>query len=79
MGQGLALRQLEDAVCHHLKMLHPSKPLVLSAHGPPGVGKTLTHTLLAKALYNKDPKTAFHCPGRHCMGYKVGSTGLQLV
>jgi hypothetical protein len=35
---------------------HNSKPLVISVHGPPGVGKTLTHTLLARAIYGRgDP------------------------
>lgn len=71
MGQDLAVRQLVDAVCHHLATPHPPKPLVLSAHGPPGVGKTLTHQLLAQALYNKHPEKAVECPGRHCKGYKV--------
>jgi len=50
--QDLAIRQLVDAVCAHVENLQPRKPLVLSMHGPPGVGKTFTTTLLARALYN---------------------------
>eukprot|EP00798_Chlamydomonas_sp_ICE-L_P008143 gene8143-1391_t len=46
-------------------------PLVISMHGPPGVGKTFTHTLLARALYNKDPAAAAQCPGEDCTGAKV--------
>ena len=49
VGQDLALRQLADAVCDHVANPNPSKPLVLSAHGPPGVGKTLAHGLVAAA------------------------------
>ncbi len=30
----------------------PKKPLVVSLHGPPGVGKTYFHKLLAEAVYN---------------------------
>ena len=47
------------------------KPLIVSVHGPPGVGKSLTHLLAAKALYNTNPMAADKCPGHHCAGYKV--------
>ena len=63
--------QLVDAVCAHLSHRQPTKPLILSVHGPPGVGKTFTHMLLARALYNKDPESASRCPGDDCQGYKV--------
>jgi len=98
VGQGLAVRQLVDAVCDHVAAVDardgrgrghghgagsdgapadasPPKPLVLSAHGPPGVGKTLAHALAAAALYAPpgthpdDP--AWACPGRGCPGYRV--------
>lgn len=36
-----------------------------------GVGKTFTHTLLARALYNSQPDRAHECPGVHCIGRKV--------
>ncbi|KAG2448912.1 hypothetical protein HYH02_006260 [Chlamydomonas schloesseri] len=49
----------------------PRKPLIISVHGPPGVGKTFTHTLLARALYNRDPAAAVDCPGEQCKGAKV--------
>eukprot|EP00879_Flechtneria_rotunda_P003365 GHRR01003593.1.p1 GENE.GHRR01003593.1~~GHRR01003593.1.p1 ORF type:complete len:369 (+),score=124.57 GHRR01003593.1:1009-2115(+) len=71
VGQELALGQLTDAVCHHLSQKHPKKPLVVSVHGPPGVGKTYTHLWLARALYNKKPSAALQCPGLQCKGYKV--------
>ncbi|KAF5828296.1 hypothetical protein DUNSADRAFT_17844 [Dunaliella salina] len=71
VGQELAIGQLVDAVCAHLEHLQPRKPLVLSIHGPPGVGKTFTSTLLARALYNKNPEKAVECPGKHCQGMKV--------
>ncbi len=69
--QELAIRQLTDAVCHHLATPRPGKPLIVSAHGPPGVGKTLTHQLLARALYNARPSDALQCPGKDCKGYKA--------
>lgn len=71
VGQDLALKQLINAVCDHLDDPAPSKPLVLSAHGPPGVGKSLSHFLLARALYSKRPQHVHACPGSQCLGYKV--------
>lgn len=71
VGQELAIRQLTDAVCHHLENKQPGKPLIISAHGPPGVGKTLSHQLLARALYSRRPSELLHCPGKDCRGYKV--------
>jgi len=75
VGQELAIRQLTDAVCHHLQRARPGRPLIISAHGPPGVGKTLTHQLLARALFQARPSEALQCPGKDCRGYKVGGRG----
>lgn len=71
VGQGLALRQLCDAICDHVSNANPNKPLVLSVHGPPGVGKSMVHQLAAKALYNAEPSADTQCPGIDCPGYKV--------
>ena len=84
VGQALAVRQLADAVCDHAARLEraevstsarPPKPLVLSAHGPPGVGKTLAAALTAAALFappGRDPADpAWACPGWACPGYRV--------
>lgn len=49
-------------------MLHG---VTAAAHGPPGVGKSLTHWLAARALYNADPLADSRCPGHACAGYKV--------
>jgi hypothetical protein len=75
VGQELALAQLSDALCHHLSQPRPKKPLVISVHGPPGVGKTYTHLWLARILYSKAPSAALQCPGMHCKGYKVRGKG----
>ena len=78
VGQELALRQLADAVCDHLGRLDPPRPLVLSVHGPPGVGKSMSHLLAAQALYSRHPdKPGLQCPGRDCAGYKVGGRGAR--
>jgi len=50
-GQAVATDLLADAICDHLENPHPSKPLVLAVHGPPGVGKSYFHQLLAQAVY----------------------------
>lgn len=71
MGQELALRQFSDAVCDHLAREAPRKPLVVSAHGPPGVGKSMMHWLAARALYSDAPDSEGACPGADCRGYKV--------
>lgn len=72
VGQKLAIDQLVDAICTHIEHPHGSrKPLIISVHGPVGVGKTYSHTLLAKALYNSDPDSAVSCPGVDCLGSKV--------
>lgn len=71
VGQELALQQLTDAVCDHLADPQPRMPLVVSSHGPPGVGKSLTHLLAATALYNTAPHPGLRCPGADCPGYKV--------
>ncbi len=75
IGQDMAIRQLVDAVCTHLAKPHPPRPLVMSVHGPPGVGKTFSHTLLARALYNTHPLQATQCPGPDCRGAKVSVGG----
>jgi Torsin len=75
-GQDVAIDQLLAAVCSHVSNKASKGPLVISAHGPPGVGKTWTHQLLARALYSNDGS---ECPGGQCSGYKVlGSTVLHL-
>ena len=71
VGQDLALRQISDAVCDHLASPSPRKPLVLSIHGPPGVGKSLFHQEAARALYSTAPHPDLRCPGPDCAGYKV--------
>lgn len=71
VGQELAVYQACDAICQHLKDEQPQQPLVLSVHGPPGVGKSLMHLLLARILYNKKPSKRQECPGQSCRAYKV--------
>lgn len=72
VGQELALSQIGDAICDHLAAPEPPRPLVLSLHGPPGVGKSMFHQLAAQALYNRHIRGDLRCPGLDCAGYKVG-------
>jgi replication-associated recombination protein RarA len=73
VGQELAIQQFSDAVCDHVQKEHPLKPLVVSAHGPPGVGKSMSHLLAARALYSHHPNSVTSCPGIECAGYKASS------
>ena len=50
-GQAVAVDLLSDAICDHLESRDPGKPLVIALHGPPGVGKSYFHRLLAQAVY----------------------------
>ncbi|KAK9834222.1 hypothetical protein WJX84_006633 [Apatococcus fuscideae] len=78
VGQDMAIQQFSDAVCDHLNQVHPQKPLVVSAHGSPGVGKSFMHKLAARALYNRHPHLDLDCPGMDCSSLKVFS-GLDYV
>ena len=73
VGQPAAIEQITNAVCDHLWHEKPPKPLVLSLHGPPGVGKSFTHFIAARSLYNVTAREAQEgaCPGDACPGYKV--------
>ena len=72
VGQDLAVSQASDAICDHLGRARPDKPLVLSAHGPPGVGKSLMHLMAARALHCRQPGApGLPCPGTACPGYRV--------
>ena len=76
VGQELALGQAAHAICDHLQDPAPERPLVLAAHGPPGVGKSFFHRVAAGALYGVETEAAggrggWSCPGAGCPGYVV--------
>jgi ATP-dependent Clp protease ATP-binding subunit ClpA len=73
VGQEHALTQLHDLVCDHLSNTRPLKPLVVSLHGPVGVGKSSWHGLLAESLYNMtgQPGREDSCEDGLCPGYRV--------
>lgn len=50
VGQEDALRAMSATVARHLARVHPSRPAVLLALGPTGLGKTLTAEVLASLL-----------------------------
>jgi len=80
LHQTHATSSIAAAVCDHLSsrvgsasaqpldLLHAS-PLVLSLHGPPGVGKSLAHRVLALGLWGVQAEDIGRCPGAACPGY----------
>lgn len=50
IGQNAALRALSATIARHYARVNPSRPAVLFAVGPSGVGKTRTAEMLTKAL-----------------------------
>ncbi|KDD74388.1 hypothetical protein H632_c1348p0 [Helicosporidium sp. ATCC 50920] len=75
----MAVAMLTDAICDHVSAPSRDRPLVVSIHGPPGVGKSLTHRLVAQALYNDAPNIGMSCPGNDCPGYKLALQSLRAV
>lgn len=91
VGQEGSLHVVTDAMCDFLDpkvMLErqgaQQRPLVLSIHGPPGVGKTYFHQLAAHVLYDTveeetdvlgnrvySLRNGVACPGHSCPGYHV--------
>lgn len=69
LGQPTASNALTDAVCDFVETPRDDvrKPLVVSLHGSPGVGKSYFHRILARAAYNVTEA----CPGAGCPGYKI--------
>lgn len=71
VGQDWSLRILSAQICDHIESHAPTKPLVISVHGPIGVGKSMFHRQLARALYKVHPSKWEECPGSQCPAYKV--------
>ncbi|KAG2496489.1 hypothetical protein HYH03_005314 [Edaphochlamys debaryana] len=67
-----AIVPMFEAVCGHLRSVArgtAQKPLVMSLHGPPGVGKTFSALLIPQALFYDSPEDgAKKCKGRGCRG-----------
>ena len=81
LGQSAALALALDATCDHVEGSMGDgrgKPLVLATHGSPGVGKSMFHSALARAVYDVGASEEGDrvggragCPGSGCRGYKV--------
>lgn len=85
VGQNESVYAVSDAVCEHLHpgrgfddgsgphyASAPTRPLIVSVHGPPGVGKSYTHQQLARGLFMKNPfDDSAPCPGEACPQYRV--------
>lgn len=67
IGQTEPVNAIVDSVCDHWSQTSsPERPLALALHGPPGVGKSFAHKLLARSAFNASGST---CPGSGCRGY----------
>ena len=58
-GQHIATQTVFNAISSHWSNDDPSKALVLSFHGPPGVGKTHLSNLIVKNMYCSGLKSPF--------------------
>lgn len=59
-GQPLALDIILQSLHYHYKnKRNPTKPLVLSFHGPPGVGKNFVSQMILKNMFRKGSKTEY--------------------
>ena len=58
-GQNIATQTVFSAISSHWSDDDPSKELVLSFHGPPGVGKTHLSNLIVKNMYSSGLKSSF--------------------
>ncbi|XP_065141334.1 torsin-1A-like isoform X1 [Paramisgurnus dabryanus] len=56
-GQDIALKMIQKSVSWFIKDSNPSKPLVLSLHGPTGVGKTYVTKIIARNIYEMGEKS----------------------
>ncbi|XP_051515614.1 torsin-1A-like [Myxocyprinus asiaticus] len=56
-GQHIAMKTIQKAVSCFMKDSNPTKPLVLSFHGPPGVGKSYVTKIIARNIYKKGEKS----------------------
>ncbi|XP_073731812.1 torsin-1A [Misgurnus anguillicaudatus] len=56
-GQHIALETIHKSVSWFMKDPNPSKPLVLSLHGPTGVGKTHVTKIIARNIYEMGEKS----------------------
>merc|ERR1712072_497100 len=74
IGQDFALDLMVTCICDYLDDTFLKKPLVISTHGPVGVGKTLTHRSLARFLYEVPRENWNACPGYECPAYKLFSS-----
>ena len=53
IGQPIATNTILSALRYHFNNKNPKKALVLSFHGPTGVGKTYVTELIEESLYSE--------------------------
>uniref|UniRef100_A0A1B6CBN8 AAA+ ATPase domain-containing protein n=1 Tax=Clastoptera arizonana TaxID=38151 RepID=A0A1B6CBN8_9HEMI len=59
-GQHIAVDEVQKTLKYHLqKKQNPDKALVLSFHGPPGVGKSMISKLVIKNMFYRGGKTNY--------------------
>lgn len=58
-GQHIAKEVILSAINSHVRKSKSRKPLVMSFHGPPGVGKSYVSRMIAKAFYEKGENSRY--------------------
>ncbi|XP_051961156.1 torsin-1A-like [Xyrauchen texanus] len=56
-GQHIAKKTIQNVVSSFMEDSNPNKPLVLSFHGPPGVGKSYVTNIIARNIYKNGKKS----------------------
>ncbi|XP_051961158.1 torsin-1A-like [Xyrauchen texanus] len=56
-GQHIAMKTIQNALSSFMEDSNPNKPLVLSFHGPPGVGKSYVTKIIARNIYKNGEKS----------------------
>lgn len=58
-GQHIAAEVVLNAITSHVTKSKSKSPLVMSFHGPNGVGKSYVSRMIAKALYKQGENSKF--------------------
>ena len=72
-GQDLVIDVLVNIITAHVNNPSPPKPLVLSFHGPTGVGKTHVSNIIVDHLFSKKLESAFFRKFSSTVNFKLAA------